>query len=298
MRHLEHIDTNAIEFIKDVIKAKRAKLGEDTNSGNLATYPQRCKEIVKRNTDAIQQYDIDFQKDEWGDIVEGIPVQVTGDDKSEYQNLYSFNFSPIVKYVEELSKLNNGISEMCPICEANDANTLDHFIPQTKYPLYVVHPRNLIPCCSECNGHKSANVLNGAQRIYWNAYIDNPPDEQYLFCDVVERDGKPFCKYRIQQGNIDAHTFQIIKRTFNDCNLAIVYHEHSTNIVNSLRDNLINAIIRFGDLEKSVNLVRILIQSANKNDWRLVTKNSLLDSDIFKTTVSSEYSRITQDNQP
>lgn len=57
----------------------------------------------------------------------------------------------------------------------------DHINPKDKYPFLCISFFNLIPCCTNCNGHKSNN-----QHVIHQIYTDNQPDDLYKF--EVERD--------------------------------------------------------------------------------------------------------------
>ena len=311
MIHLKPVNDDAIVFIRSVIAQKHIKKGEKAiidkrkecvRKGMPApadlTYPERCHNILSSNQHFIKEYDEDFKKDKWNDVVKDVPVIANSKDKDhvEFQSLYDYSLSTIVKYREKLSLDNNGKTATCPICEASSANTLDHYIPQTEYPLYVVHPRNLIPCCSECNGHKLGKVLDdNKDRLYWDAFIDQQPTEQYLFCTVsADNQGFPKCEYDIRQGNIDDKTWNIIRRTIEDFHLKEKYMSQSKNVVNELRDNVISPIIdKHYPIEKAIELVICVSTfSENINNWKFVTKNALLESNAFKNTVISELKRL------
>lgn len=311
MIHLKPINDDALDFICDVIRHKGIKKGEkniiDKRKECIEkgipippeqTYPERCQKILSSNKASVEVYDKDFTKDEWNDIVAGIPVVINceGKDHADFQDLYDYRLSVLAKYRERLSRNNGGKTATCPICEVNSANTLDHYIPQTEFPLYVVHPRNLIPCCPECNGHKLGKVLDdNKERLYWDAFIDQQPTEQYLFCTATtDSMGLPKCQYEIRQGNIDNKTWKIISKTFEDFHLGDMYSSHSISVVNELRDNVISPIRNNQyTLLKAIELVKIAYTfSENVNDWKFVTKKALLDSEIFKNTVASELNRL------
>lgn len=311
MIHLKPIDDDAVSFIRNVIDHKKRKHGEKEivdirkaceRKGMPApsdlTYPERCKKIFSSNQEYVEAYDKDFKKDKWGDIVSGIPVTANSKEKdhAEFQELYSYGLSAIVKYREKLSRLNNGRTATCPICEASAANTLDHYIPQTKYPLYVVHPRNLIPCCSECNGHKLGNVLDANNdRQYWDAFIDQQPTEQYLFCKVTgDGNGLLKCEYDIVKGKVDDKTWYVINKTFDDFHFKEKYREQAKVIVNELRDKIITPIRDSHlSLTQSIEIAKMFFtSSSNINNWEFVTKKALLESDAFKGIVAAELSRL------
>ena len=311
MIHLKPINDDALDFIDDVIRHKSIKRGEKiildkrrecerkgVSVPSEQTYPERCQTILNSNKSFIEAYDKDFNKDEWNDIVAGIPV-VTNDidkDHAEFQDLYDYRLSVLAKYREKLSRDNGGRTATCPICEVNSANTLDHYIPQTEYPLYVVHPRNLIPCCSECNGHKLGNVLDeNKNRFYWDAFIDIQPTVQYLFCTVTaEGNGLLKCDYDIVKGDIDSRTWSIISKTFNDFRLKERYREQAKVVVNELRDKIITPIRDSNiSLAESIRIAKIFFTSSqNINNWEFVTEKALLASDHFKNVVTSELIRL------
>lgn len=310
MIHLKHIDDNAIDFINDVINHKRNKnedkpiieARKECIRKNIPSQPpdkvykERCHFTLIANKRFIEAYDTDYAKDKWNDIVPGIPHAVNNKDNEEFQDLYSYSFSPIVKYRERLDRDNNGRTATCPICEASAANSLDHYIPQNEYPLYVVHPRNLIPCCTECNGHKQEKVIDdNKERLYWNAFLDEQPTEQYLFCSISANSiGLPKCEYEIKQGNIDNKLWKIIKKTFEDFELINKYRIQSKDLVNKLRDKIITPVrdSRYS-ITKAIEQERVFYTSSNNvNNWVYVTEKALLFSDIFKNTLVAELTRL------
>lgn len=309
MIHLKHIDDNAIDFINDVINHKRNKnedkpiieARKECIKKNIPqppdeVYKERCRTTLMANKSFIEAYDTDYNKDKWDDIVPGIPLKSNPKDNEEFQELYSYSFSPIVKYRERLDRDNNGKTATCPICEASAANSLDHYIPQTEYPLYVVHPRNLIPCCTECNGHKNEKIIDdNKDRLYWNAFIDEQPTEQYLFCSISTSSiGLPKCEYEIRQGHIDNRLWKIITNTFEDFQLIKKYRIQAKDIVNKLRDKIITPVRDSSySITKAIEQEKVFYtSSANINNWVYVTEKALLFSDIFKNTIATELSRL------
>ncbi|HGS7001900.1 TPA: HNH endonuclease [Klebsiella variicola subsp. variicola] len=57
---------------------------------------------------------------------------------------------------------------LCPLCGIYGVETLDHYLPKARYPLFSVHPKNLVPACEHCNGAKSDDILKVAsdQTLY------------------------------------------------------------------------------------------------------------------------------------
>lgn len=53
----------------------------------------------------------------------------------------------------------------CPYCRFGHAETLDHFLPKSRYPSYAVLPINLVPACMRCNKGKGDGLLTAAGEI-------------------------------------------------------------------------------------------------------------------------------------
>lgn len=58
--------------------------------------------------------------------------------------------------------------QVCLYCNRNYINTLsdynlyelDHFYPESEYPILAVSFYNIVPCCPSCNHHKSAEKIS------------------------------------------------------------------------------------------------------------------------------------------
>lgn len=68
----------------------------------------------------------------------------------------------------------------CPMCSINVPETLDHYMPKSRYPIMSVCRLNLVPSCSTCNGRKSTNQYN----LFPHAYYSLFPDVEFLKAEV------------------------------------------------------------------------------------------------------------------
>ncbi|WP_220491502.1 MULTISPECIES: hypothetical protein [unclassified Pseudoalteromonas] len=58
---------------------------------------------------------------------------------------------------------------------------MDHVLGQTEFPEYSVHPKNLFPCCSDCNRKKSDKFVDDkGSQLFLNLFIDDLPKSHYL----------------------------------------------------------------------------------------------------------------------
>ncbi|KQV20903.1 MULTISPECIES: HNH endonuclease [unclassified Kitasatospora] len=75
----------------------------------------------------------------------------------------------------ELQK--SGPDGQCALCGCRYADTLDHQLPKTLYPLLAVAPSNLAPACSGCNKSKlDLNPVDASQQTL-NPYFDHEADQ-------------------------------------------------------------------------------------------------------------------------
>jgi 5-methylcytosine-specific restriction endonuclease McrA len=113
--------------------------------------------------------------------------------RSELTKLYTQYLVPKNKpgreIYEELKVTANG---KCPFCgDIGHVTTLDHFLPKANFPLYSVLPRNLVPCCRDCNSEKlnAYAATKGCQPLHPYFDGDHFFTTQWVVADVV--DGAP-----------------------------------------------------------------------------------------------------------
>lgn len=74
---------------------------------------------------------------------------------------------------------------LCPLCGQRVVATIDHYLPQTRYPRLNLTPANLVPACSDCNKQKLAGVPNRAEDQTLHPYFDDLGNERWLFVEVL-----------------------------------------------------------------------------------------------------------------
>ena len=293
MRKLKQIDEGDLAFIKKVIDSSKKRKSED-GVPEEKTYKGRCRTLVSHHEEYIKKYDEAFENNKL-ELLENTHPELSLDEQKELQGLYSYSRKDIANLRKEVLTEDGYEINFCPLCEVNLANTLDHFIPQTNYPLFAVHPRNLIPSCSLCNGHKSDNITDETgKRKFWNAYLDMPPKEEYLFCDVIERHGLPWVKFRIEQGKIDDETFRLIKNTMDDTGQKMfsVYEQVEGKFIYDLMKQCIRQIKKCGDKSSFDECIKVIkediVSNFIPNRCEDVVKLALIDSPIFLKCVEEK----------
>lgn len=305
MRHLKHNTTPPLDYIDQVIASKNAHKEDKAimaermrckDSGQVSPadliYKERCAEIRKRNKDEIEKYQKAFNSDNLVIVPQGVPVALNGanQDCKEMENLYSFHSVIMGKLFNEVLSSDGYLNDMCPICESVKATTFDHYLPQARYQLFVVHPLNLIPCCTLCNGKKSGNVFDANnKRKYWNAYLDLSTKERFLYCDITEDKEMPYAEFRLEQGNLSNRYFEIVENTFNDLKLNDNYKKSSGRVIVSLKDSCCKYFIKNQNagLESCIQTVADTIPDTGINNWENVLKRTLISTDVFKRFVTT-----------
>ncbi|MFB8406026.1 HNH endonuclease [Streptomyces sp. NPDC055912] len=61
----------------------------------------------------------------------------------------------------------------CALCGQGIADTLDHQLPKTHYPLLAVAPANLVPACRDCNYYKGEEAPTSAEKQTLHPYYDS-----------------------------------------------------------------------------------------------------------------------------
>jgi hypothetical protein len=119
-----------------------------------------------------------FETNELNNLVPNVTLRLSKDD---LLTLYSYQSSIIVAVRENIRKLQiRTIITTCQNCTIDTANTLDHLLPKSTYPEFVVNPRNLFPCCSTCNSYKLDSIAVNSEQKFLNLYLDELPNNQYL----------------------------------------------------------------------------------------------------------------------
>ena len=106
----------------------------------------------------------------------------------EMKNLYYSSFSSrsgVARRVYD-DIVNATSSRICPLCGIGTVSSLDHHLPQSKYPDYVLTPANLVPSCFDCNKAKFTKFPKNAEQQTIHPYFDDYTQDTWLHAQVVE----------------------------------------------------------------------------------------------------------------
>ena len=296
MRYLKHYKDDAYSFISTVISSLK-KHKEDKDAAPENTYKERCNALVAHYKDYIKRYETYFVGNSL-ELLEATHPNLDEADSKDLQKLYHYTRGIIKTLRHDVLTEDGYENDFCPLCGVNLVNTMDHFIPQKGYPLFAVHPLNLIPSCDTCNKGKSDNITDKGNRRFWNVYIDKPPKENYLKCDVkVGKGGIVEVDFRIERGTIDANTYRLIENTMlpKGQNVLEVYKQASGRIISMFINKAVKQI-REQRQKKSLeeclsDLEREVDYEFEENGVEYIIRKALVKSSVFKSNLIEELNR-------
>lgn len=244
--------------------------------------------LLKLNPIVEAEFKVFLDKFKDNNLISLVPNASLSLSKEDLLSLYNYQSSVIIAVRESIRKLQiRTIISTCQNCTIDSANTLDHILPQSNFPEFVVNPKNLFPCCSTCNSYKLDAMKSANRQIFLNLYLDDLPQQQYLFVDVSKDEDEEldFRFYLQNIGNsIDSNLFSVIESHFAKLHLFERMKLKSIEYVSELE----NKIHIFRHQLKLEEIVNNLINATNDdrkaygdNHWKCILELSLLNSPIF-----------------
>lgn len=274
MKNLEPYNKDTFEVHKSAVKSK--------NSGQLKI---RLMSILPSIKIAYDNFDEEFSKNKIYSIAEKKDFDAY---KEDLLTLYRYK-SKIVRMVrEEIRDLQiSTIINTCQNCTLDSVNTLDHILPKSNFPQFVINPKNLFPCCSRCNSYKLDISETEKKRFFLNLYLDELPKEQYLFVNILQdKDGNLDFNFYLEniKNLITEELFTIIKNHYTNLHLFERMKLKSIEHISELE----NKIIIFKKHLPLDSIIKSLIEAAEfdklafgYNYWKSILEISLLNSKVF-----------------
>ncbi len=271
MKNLTPFNGNCFDVHKEAVEQK--------NIGDLKTRLLALNPSIEIE---FQEFLAKFSANQLSSL---LPNHALSLSKADLLTLYSYQSSVIVSFRANIRRLQvKTIISTCQNCSIDTANTLDHILPQAKYPEFVVNPKNLFPCCSTCNSYKLAST--GAQK-FLNLYLDVLPKEQYLFVNVsLDNTGDLDFEYFLQNvnGKIDAALFSTIENHYTQLRLFTRFKVKSIEYISEL-ETKVNGFLKHLPIEVIIaNLIDVAEtdkKAYGDNHWRCILEISLLKSPLF-----------------
>ena len=112
---------------------------------------------------------------------------------------------------------------ICPLCSVREVDTLDHYLPKMKFPVFAVTPINLIPACFKCNRGKLVSFPKSAENQTLHPYYDNIDEDHWLRAKLIQGNPIGFHFYVEKQSKWDDVKFARVKNHLESFNLNALF---------------------------------------------------------------------------
>jgi 5-methylcytosine-specific restriction endonuclease McrA len=175
-------------------------------------------------------------------------------------------------------------AKLCPYCNILPVKTLDHFLPQKRYPELAIAPINLVPCCSDCNRTKWIYFSTAAEGQLIHPYYDDIGELTWLFADVVYTDLNPTVMFQTLEVGDDEEISARIAFQFEKLELATMYGIYGTALASKLSRRLRRLLDAGGPIAGPVAVKKYLLEEwddkcfHDPNSWETATYKALADN--------------------
>ncbi|QQP86574.1 HNH endonuclease [Entomomonas asaccharolytica] len=237
MKNINYYSDNSMDFHKAVLLRKK-------NTSNDPSYKSRIEILESQISNRFTLYDSYFIQNSL-ELMDISPFSIN--EKDDLKKLYSYKSKIIKELKIALTTTDtNRIINTCPNCTISEINSFDHYLPQEKFPEFVVNPKNLFPSCTTCNSHKNASWIENERRIFLNLYLDQLPNLQYLFIEYeIDKNVIVPHFYLNNSNNIDENLYCIIESHYYRLRLCDRFKENSNETISYMED-IIKTSLRGG----------------------------------------------------
>jgi len=170
----------------------------------------------------------------------------------------------------------------CPLCGVRSVNTLDHYLPKTKFPIFSIFPYNLIPACRDCNTEKKSIVAEKHAEETIHPYYDDIENIQWLSAHIERTNPVTFI-YTVSNNVLDQVLTSRLKKHMEVFHLYELYTSHAgeelSNIIYQLQGvfnhggaNAVKAHLKEHFESRFMN---------NKNSWQTAMYKAMYEDGWF-----------------
>lgn len=172
---------------------------------------------------------------------------------------------------------------ICPLCGQRIVATVDHYLPQSRYPKLTLAPINLVPACADCNKAKLARMPQVAEEQLLHPYFDDLGHERWLLAEILQT-VPPATFFSIRAATSWSTVLAArVRHHFMMMGLAELY---ASQAASELAD-ISHALIEVGDAAGADGLQAHLDREArsrlcrNRNSWQTALYEALAGSEWF-----------------
>lgn len=279
MKKVDHYTDDAFEFHKTVVSNKRDEHVRTLLAANEA--------ILK---DAFDNYDFHFNGDS---LIEIESLNLSHELKKALLSLYRYDATAFRNLKNSLTTVNGKVVVMCPMCTIDTIGSFDHILPKEEYAEFVDHPKNLIPCCTTCNSKKNMYWKENGTFLFLNLYLDDIPEQQYLFLSVTQTESWPILNFSVKNENdIDEPIFNRILSHYSRLDLCRRFEEASGQYLSEIQDS----IRSLKDMGQTDDLIQALLNRMcdklqlrdGPNFWKVVLLRNVVGNPILYSALISD----------
>jgi hypothetical protein len=230
-------------------------------------------------------YDLLFMSNELEELLDdGVHTPIIND----LQSLYAADnalVGVIRKTVESLQS--RSLRYTCQYCTLESSATMDHVVPQSEFPVFAIHPKNLIPSCNSCNQYKGTRWRVGTHRDLINFYTDQLPNYRYLHAVIFEDEfGDIDFKYRLSYPpGLNWSFYQLVIRHFSKLHLLERMRKGAIKHLTEF-EGLIRLLYIKGETRAELTVTIMENCTSLRNDlglnhWKPTMMEALVTSDLF-----------------
>lgn len=282
MINIQSYSEDSLTFIENVINSKHTLSNEPT-----PCYKFRMISLLPDLKPFIDKYDEAHHTNTLTEIIADPKFKNTII-KEDLLKLYSYKTKAFIKLKNKLTELpNNRSFDTCQYCGINSINTLDHILPKTNFPEYVVHPLNLFPACSECNSSKLSKWLDTTGTSeFLNLYTDILPQVQFLFVDLAFKGNSIETNFYLDNPfGIEGNLYSVICNHFANLKLLERFKKKSNEIISEFENTIVSNLTT-NNLEQLLNYARNRIPSERArigyNHYKNILELELCNGAAFK----------------
>jgi hypothetical protein len=269
-------DSDANTFLDDIIAAKNNTITDPTYKIRVGILTPNVK--LKFS---------DFEKENSKNNLASLVAHgYSGNDKADLLKLYKYKSKSIQKFKKNVTTTaTNRVISTCQNCTINEINSFDHIVPKDEFPEFAVNPKNLFPSCTVCNGHKSTIWRAHGVSLFLNLYLDDLPEVQYLFAELIFEGGVFTARFTIEnENNISPDKFTLINNHYTKLHLPQRFRENShdtiyevTKEINNYKDKMSREVL-LATIRESILKDKGYY---GRNHWRSVLKEALINNEAF-----------------
>lgn len=160
--------------------------------------------------------------------------------------------------------------------------TLDHYLPQTKFPELAVFPENLVPACADCNKSKRAHVVRTRDEEIFHPYFDDWSAHRVLGASLEFATGVTVSFQILDAPGMSAVDTERARHHFLLLDLNELYTSHAAvELAENKRIYRRNFESGPDVLREELRSIAIARSEVNRNNWMAALYRCLADSEDF-----------------